>query len=560
MEALRCYRPTQNQLRFHESLASERIIRGGKRSGKTVAAAAEFASAVTGIPILRPDGTPIPRKYPERDLLCWVIGWDLTHIGQTIHKYLFRSGYFDILPNSDGTWRTMNPADPADAERAAERRPAGAMIPDRLVIPDSWGWLDKAENVFRQVQVRSPWGVSMICAYPSTSIQAKQGDAVDLIWIDEDIRFSAHVSEWQDRLSSKKGRLFWSAWPHGTNDALVEMSERAAEQAEDDHPDIMEVVLRFSDNPFIDDNEKRKAVARMRTEEDRRSRDYGEYLLDRVVMYDFIPAKHGIVKILPDDPYSAKFADDPLCKIYTREGEFPYSWTRYLSVDPSHTRTAVLFGVVPPPEYGGYHLGKVLIVENELIAKKASAYDLAKAVREIARDRRYEAFVMDHNMGRQTRVGLGIGSTVMSIYEDAFRRVGLESRASKSSFIPGNNIINSRTSEVRAMMNPDSDGRIRLRFVLDKTYHTQREFGTYRKKTVLDQVLDEPANARIHDAMNAMEYLASYVYNTPEPYVDPATFSTGSVSFKRAQALLAKWRNRDNGVYCHIGPGDTARC
>jgi hypothetical protein len=404
--------------------------------------------------------------------------------------------------------------------------------------------------------VRNPWGVVRICAYPSTAIQPKQGDAVDLIWIDEDVRFSQHVAEWQDRLADKKGRLIWSAWPHGTNDALVKMSERAAEQKDHPQPDIMEVVLRFSDNPFIDSEEKRKSVARMTTEEERRSRDYGEFLFDLITMYEFIPAVHGIYKLNPDDMYYTVRSQDPLNRIYTELGKFPDDWTRYLAVDPSHTRSAVLFGVVPPREYGEYKLGKTLIIENELILKKAGAEELARAVREIVAGRRYEAFIMDYNMGRQTRVGGSTGSTVMSLYEEAFASQGITSRLTKNSFLPGNNIVPSRIMEVRSLLLPDKDGIIQVRFAMDKTYETQREFGSYRKKVIMDQVIDEPANPRKFDAMSALEYLASYFFNCADPYTDPSAYRSRNPAYQRAQQLLAKWRNKGEAdSYCHLGPG-----
>jgi hypothetical protein len=363
------------------------MIRGGKRSGKTVAAAAEFASAITGMPIIGLDGEPLERNYPKGDMLCWVVGWDLAHLSQTVYKYLFLPGYFNVLQNPDGTWRTLNRANPADMARWDESEPAGPLIPSRLILPGSWSWENKAEHSFTTVTIKNPWGLVKLCAFPSTAIQAKQGDAVDLIWIDEDVRFPQHVAEWQDRLADKKGRLIWSAWPHGTNDALVKMSERAQEQADRPDPDVMEVVLRFSDNPFIDDDEKRKSTARMGTDEERRSRDYGEFLFDLISMYEFVPAQHGVFKLNPDDVHYHIRSQDALNKIYTELGEFPKDWTRYLAVDPSHTRTAVLFGVVPPHEWDSYQFGKMLIIENELVMKKSSAVELAKEVRKIVQGR-----------------------------------------------------------------------------------------------------------------------------------------------------------------------------
>ena len=73
-EGLRLYRPMPSQLDFHASMASERIVRGGNRSGKSMSAFAETASAATGIPISGPDGNPLPYKYPTNyPLMIWLI-------------------------------------------------------------------------------------------------------------------------------------------------------------------------------------------------------------------------------------------------------------------------------------------------------------------------------------------------------------------------------------------------------------------------------------------------------------------------------------------------------
>ena len=89
-EALRIYRPYGGQIKFHQSGASEKIIRGGKRSGKTVAAVLEFAAVATGQTITGPDGKPLERHIrmpvPDDPLLRWVIGWGLSHIGQTLYR------------------------------------------------------------------------------------------------------------------------------------------------------------------------------------------------------------------------------------------------------------------------------------------------------------------------------------------------------------------------------------------------------------------------------------------------------------------------------------------
>ena len=97
-EALRLYRPMPKQAVFHGSLASERIVRGGNRSGKSMSAFAETASAATGFPIIGPDGAPLQFKYPtKRPLLIWVIGYDQRHVGGTIYRMLFTPGALSLI-------------------------------------------------------------------------------------------------------------------------------------------------------------------------------------------------------------------------------------------------------------------------------------------------------------------------------------------------------------------------------------------------------------------------------------------------------------------------------
>ena len=51
-------------------------------SGKTMCAAVEFASAVTGIPVCDMFGRELGFKFPRnKPLNTWVIGYDQIHIG-----------------------------------------------------------------------------------------------------------------------------------------------------------------------------------------------------------------------------------------------------------------------------------------------------------------------------------------------------------------------------------------------------------------------------------------------------------------------------------------------
>ena len=72
LEALRLYRPNTNQEKIHECRASEILVIGGNRSGKSLSTFVEDARCVTN---QDPYG-----KYPKEGILV-VVGKDWKHIG-----------------------------------------------------------------------------------------------------------------------------------------------------------------------------------------------------------------------------------------------------------------------------------------------------------------------------------------------------------------------------------------------------------------------------------------------------------------------------------------------
>lgn len=536
-EALRIYRPLPSQVHFHQSLASERIVRGGNRSGKTMSAAAEFASAVTGMPIIGNDGVPLPNKYPLRPMIAWCIGFDQRHIGQTLYRVLFEPGLFMVIRDEKTMkWRMFRPWEPADQLRSLEARPAQPLIPPRLIDPDGWGFEDRANGVFAKCTLKNG---TKVFAYPSTG-EVKMGDPVDLLWIDEDIRYSGHVAEWQARLSDRKGRMIWSAFPYSKNDALVRMSERAVKEKEigRNPPFVHEVVLRYSDNPFIDAEEKAKRHAGWSPEEIR-ARDYGDFMHDAFLMYDFSLRRNG----LPSD------RNDALDQLFERtRGELPREWTRYLVLDPGHSTTAVLFAAVPPPDAFGY---PTVVIEDELYLHKATCDDTAAAIYNKVSGLFYEAFIIDEHAGRQTP--MGGAKTIKQQYSEAFAALNLTSRLTGSGFIGGSDNTVARRDLVRQWLrvNPET-GHCKVRVVADKTPHMQMEFKLYKKRVTSDnQIKDEPVYGNDH-LMNCLEYLAAYnpQYVHPDVYADH-----GSPIVKFYKDLQKMFKPAQGKGYVHLGPG-----
>ena len=491
-EALRLYRPMPSQFPFHNSPATERVVRGGNRGGKSTCAAVEFASAATETQLTAADGTPIPFRYPKGPKLMWVVGYDQKHIGQTIYRLLFRPGVFRMIRDkATGEWRSWRPWEPEDKDRENETKPCPPLIPPRFIDPKGWAWENKADRVFTTCRLKDG---TEIHAFSSKG-EPKQGDPVDLIWVDEDIAFPRHVAEWQARLIDKRGRLIWSAFPHSKNEALVRMSERAKEQEGEPSPSVFEILLRQSHNPFLPAEAVKERLEAW-SEDERRARDLGEFLTDTVAMYPNF-SKH--LHCTPREEGKDKL--DKL--IEDRGGQIPEDWTRYLVLDPGHAKQGVLFAAVPPPHIYGDHV----VIYDEIFARRIDAYALARAVFQKAKGFAFRAFIIDSHAGRQTP--MGHNKTIKRQYSEAFESVGLTSELSGSSFIDGSDNVDAGIGLVREWMHIRGDGTTKLRIVTATTPNLQRQLDGYKKHVMNGEPQDRPAAGQVDELCDCARYLAA---------------------------------------------------
>ncbi len=532
-EALRLYRPLPHAMPFHLSGASERLLRGGNQASKTMAAAAEFASAATGIALTGPNEEPIPFRYPRnRPLLLWVTGYDQKHIGGTIFSKLFRPGAFDVITDLEtGLPRTWKPWLAEDRDREGEAKPADPLIPERLI--KEWAWENKAERVFSVCRLQNG---TEIRAFTSGG-PCPQGQHVDVIWIDEDIQIPSHVSEWRMRQGRCRGRFWWSVWPHSANNALIKMVARAEEQQDREKPDIEEIVLQYSQNPYIPEDEKRRILEGY-TPEERRSRDRGEFLTDTFLVFpEFGPDLHCLPSRIEPDRLEKFLAE--------QHWQIPTTWTNYLVLDPGHRQPAVLFASVPPPEQFGRHV----VVWDEIYTPRVGENETAKEVKLRVRGRYFEAFLIDGKAGRQTSMGLTVGQTVEHLYTEAFRRHGIRSRTTGSGFIRGSTDVPARNMIVRKWMERQEGGGPILRLIGDRTAAMQLEFGLYKKRITRRDITDKVVDRDDH-LMGCIGYLAAY---DPQ-YVQPPE---GMDSY---DPVIAAWRKMEQSSqpkegYAWMGPG-----
>ena len=542
-------------------------------SGKTVCVSMEFVSRLLGRQITLTGGKDVPLKWPVSDKtsprLYWIIGWDEPH-SSTIYRYLFEPGQGGTLrcirDLKTGKWRLWNRGDPADVAREKESELTPPLIPHELIVGgilNGIAWHDKKGTQWNSFRLTNG---SLVQYWPSSQLVAKPGDAVSGLWIDEDIQQPQHLKEWQDRLTDMRGWFLWSVWPQTKNNALMDLKDRAEATVGDENPMIQQVQLIMSRNPFIDSVARSEALGRMESDEEIARRDRGETLLNELEMYNFVPLIHCLRHADYDRRMEAEMHSVrwKLTQLLMTDGRLPGSWTRYLSIDPSHTRTAIHSWVVPPPQYDGIEIGNLAIVEWELILLRHSADMLAKAVANRIGGLQYEAFVMDQQIGRQTSTAQD--ETNFILYEQAFRKEKIVSRQTMSGFMLGCNIPATRFAAVRRMLTPQQNGMPMILFVEDKIPQTKKEFGTYRKKQEQTRdgmvILDQPANPRKHDCMASVEYGGTMILSL----MDVGVAYTPVADWKRpANPILAEAKkimdgdkvSQDND-YVHLGAGARA--
>jgi len=500
------FRPQVHQDPFFLNWARQRVLRGGTRAGKSLCAGEAFAAKAMDIDITLEDGTVVPGRQPwqkGRCLIMWVIGYDSRHIGETIYRILFKNDMFKIIKDEvTGRYRTYRDWVPEDKAREGENRPAAPLIPKRYIKPGSWDWENKKNNEFKRVTIIDPVTkkeLAHIYAY-SSKADAKAGDPVDMIWIDEHIDNAKHYAEWRSRLADKRGDLIWSSWPSTQNDALMKLSREAAKEASKAKPLVREIVIAASANKALSDEARQEAYDMITSEEERRSRDRGEYVTDLLRMYPlFDQFIHQAVQ--EGDP-------DEVSKILRqRNGVPPADWTIELVLDPGSAHPGILFGAIPPSYITGP--GRAFVIYDELSPERHDATQLAEKLVKKLGGRKPHRFIIDWNAGRQKSMGHEI--TVEQNYLKAFKAAHVKLDGSDLIFTKGSNNVGGRIGVVQEWTHLDPErGLPTLRIVREKCPMLCQQLFDYKKACSQKDVIEErPADGQQIDLAVALEYWAA---------------------------------------------------
>lgn len=473
-------------MEYHQCPASETLVIGGNRSGKSLCTFIEDAWAATAT-------HPVEGKYPKEGGNLVIVGANWKHIGLVVVPYLFRAGAFKIIKDrTSGEWRAFDPMLLEDREREAQAKPAPPLIPPRMI--KSMSWLLKSAGYLNSCELVNGWTIYCF----SSEGDPPQGFQADRVHLDEDLNNEQWVPEMQARLADRRGRFTWSAMPHSKNEALIGLNERA-EKAENagDTKDIRRFVLRFLDNPHIDADEKRKMLERWAAlgEDVLRQRSEGEFMTDSMLVYpSFNMSVHG-------------FSREEL-----PAGQVPDDWCRYAIVDPGHSITAVLFAAVPPQ-------GHMVLCYDELYIRECNAIKFAKEFRDKVGTQQFYAFLIDSHGGRLTDIGSG--RSPQEQYSEQLRELGISSEVTGSSFIPGCDDIQSGLQSVRNMLYIRPEGTSKLRFLRGSLPNMEREMKRYKKKVQYVAgttiVTDEPNKRGEFHLVDCLRYLCAYnpMYHEP---------------------------------------------
>ena len=516
IEALRLYEPTALQALVHQSKASEVLVIGGNRSGKSLCSFVEDARAVTG-------QDPF-NKYPKTDGILVVIGKDWRHIGMVAYPYLFKKGAFKIIKDEiTKEWRAYRPS--TDEARRKESMPAPPLIPHRMVKKLSW--VLKSANYIQKAELHNGW----IIYFFSSEGDPVQGYAADRVHCDEDLNNENWISECQARLVDKRGKFCWSAMPHSTNNALLTLKERADAELEQrkETPDIVQFKLRFLDNPHIDEKEKQKSIIRWSAsgQDVLRMRAEGDFITDSILVYPTFDMRiHGFNR-----------ADLP-------SGQIPGDWCRYAVIDPGHAVTAVLFAAVPPSE-------EYVLVYDQLYLRQCNAQIFGEKFAEKVKSQ-FRAFIIDSHGGRLRDIGSG--RLPIEQYTEQLVKRQIRSEVTGSSFIAGCDDIMARCEATRNYLHIRPSGTPTIRILTESVPDLERELKRYRKKVNMvagtSIVTDSPLTRGEVHLCQCLEYLCAY----RPSYHRPAVIGEEEPWWVKFLADKRKRRGITEEAYVYLGP------
>lgn len=458
-EALKLYRPLPLGQKIHECMAPEVIVGGGNQTSKTTTLVAEMSWVATGT-------HPIAHKWPRRDGIAYLVGYDEHHLARTLYKKLFEPGAFEIIRDEQTRmWRVVLPNDEADIARKDEWRQAPPFIPRRFI--KKMNFAKAGEKILNSVQFTTGWWFY----FHSSRSHPEQGTQIDLLFIDEQLELEEWYVEGSARLQKRKGRLLWSATDQDISPNLLNLQKRAEEEADKPNPAVVSFQMMPQDNIYMPREGQAQFAAKLGDE------DYAIRVLGQSSL--------GNQRVFPDFHPETHRYDHPCFAL----GYPPPDWCNFMIVDPGFNPTAVLFASLPPPQKIPEY-GDVVVLWDECYIRKCSPNSFGDAVASVVAKIPFEAFIMDVH-GAIRAKDFGTGENLRTLFEGALADRGIRSRQSGSGFFAGSNDPKARIAKGKEWMRQRPSGGPRMRIVPWKLKNFIREAQLYRWKKRPDGTLDD---------------------------------------------------------------------
>jgi hypothetical protein len=421
-ESIRLAVPLRHLESFFASRQQVRILSGSNQSAKTYHAVLEAARAVLG---RDPYG-----KYPKENGRAILVGYDNDHLNDPLYKKLFEPGEFYLVRDEETKkWRSVRPdpndpqmIDPYDLSVREKWKEAPPLIPPRMVVEHKW---EVSNRIPRSTTLTNGWQI----LWRSSNSRPPRGRQIHFALLDEDLRnTNGWVNEMIPRLVKHGGRMVWAATAQEGGPELDDLIRKAETGSE--HIGFWRLLI--TDNPFISDEQREFFRSALTTEEDLAVRYYGETAFSQKRVYrDYDPnGIHGC------EPFSI-----PTDK-----------WARYVILDPGRKHCGTIFLAVDPEERHAW-------VYEALDLRNSDAIRWAHEVAVREHGMKFEAFIIDQQMGKETHVGREYLKNVARQYWNALVEAGVTPRRlggepALGGFFPGSNNIEAREEALIGWMSP----------------------------------------------------------------------------------------------------------
>jgi hypothetical protein len=545
--AVNLFRPLEHQEPiFEQPRPKWMLVDGGNRGGKTISLVALTSAFAMDAEITFNNGEKHPARMPwqrGRHVDIWVVCIDQDHIGRAIYPHFFKAGEFPRFRTIfDKKTKQLRPfIHGVDDE--SESFPHEPMIPASHI--EQFAWDDYAKRIFKSVSIKDPKTgkpMATIRAFTSKG-DPPQGNAVDLIFVDEQLARAGYITELQSRLLDKRGQLIWSSYctdPGDDEDDLSKFSAMIDREVEAGSTNAKRVTLTMSSNTTMTKQQIAELLAGYATEEERLQRDLGIRPSNKLRLYPLFSKTIHCV-----DGYGDEL-DETLGRT---DGIPPNTWTKTLILDPGTQHPCVLLCAVPPPELGNYYVPYM-----EIYPGRADPWQLAKIVADQTKGELFWKFIIDYRAGKQQTLGMRDGAKVKTQYESAWAEFGLSCSLTRNLFTWGSDDVGGRQLVLSGWLHNNDLGTPKLRIVTHRCPNLVQQMTKIKKKVANKEVLeDRKAAGHDHDAVDCYdsetEVLTSnrgwqlFSNLTSEDSLATVNMESKKIEFQKPTRMIARWHS-----------------